>query len=176
MTRKNIELYLSLFAVAISFIAAALTWWQVEIGREHNRMSVRPLINITPYLEGEGKRRGVYISNQGLGPAIITSIEVTVNGETFSGLGESQWKSVLSTAETIPLCYKSGWPIQGSVLRPGEEETLLAPTDAYLPICDIELVNFHFKKDVSISIGYESLYNEKFVAKGTTQINMDLIQ
>jgi hypothetical protein len=56
-------------AVLISIIAAVFAWKQVEISRTHNQLSVMPILQITPYLEGKGGRNGLYLSNDGLGPA-----------------------------------------------------------------------------------------------------------
>lgn len=47
----------------------SISEWQFKDTREHNKLSVKPIINITPYIEAEGGRYGVYVSNQGLGPA-----------------------------------------------------------------------------------------------------------
>jgi hypothetical protein len=110
MAAKRIELYISLSAVAISLFALALSWWQLEVGREHNRLSVKPLVVITPHLEGPGGRNGVYLSNQGLGPAVLKSMKVVVAGQSFEGLGKSRWKEILKAADTDPFCYALGWP------------------------------------------------------------------
>ena len=171
--RKNIELYLSTFAVLISFVAAGFSGWQLKDAREHNRLSVKPIINITPYLEAEGGRSGVYISNQGLGPALIKSMNVTVDGETFGGQAQNVWPDILSRAGTEPLCYKHGWQIQGSVLKVGEEEAILAPTEADLPYCNALAMIFQLQKDITIKINYESIYKESFVAIGSTKMNIN---
>lgn len=53
-------------ALPISILAAVFTWQQLEIGREHNRLSVAPILHITPYLEGIGGKNGFYMTNEGL--------------------------------------------------------------------------------------------------------------
>lgn len=176
MPRKNFELYLSAFAVFISFIAAALSWWQLDIARQHNRISVRPAIVITPYLEGNNGRNGVYLTNQGLGPAILKSMKIVVDGREFSGLEKSHWIEALRQAGTEPICYKHGWPTQDAMIKVGEEEILLSPTSADLPACKLEAIILLMKKDIAITIHYESLYGEVFVAKGSTKMNVDFPQ
>lgn len=40
--------------------------------QKHNRVSVAPLLQLTPYAEGKTGKNGIYLSNVGLGPAVIT--------------------------------------------------------------------------------------------------------
>lgn len=173
MPKSSIELSASLFAVVISGVALGLSWWQLEISREHNRISVQPVIAITPYLEGPSGRNGVFLANQGLGPAKLTSFNVTVNGQTFEGLGRNQWPEVIRKAGSEPSCFKHGWPVYSSVLKAGEEEVLLAPSLANLPGCKAIAILFQLQKDVNIEIGYESFYGEAFETNGSVRMNLD---
>lgn len=58
---------LSLAAVVISITAASISFWQLDLMREHNRLSVRPYLMITPHLTAE--KSGLYLSNEGLARA-----------------------------------------------------------------------------------------------------------
>lgn len=82
---------------------------------------------------------------------------------------------MLRQAGTDPLCYKHGWPTQNSVLKVGEKEALLAPTDVVLPTCNSLAMIFQLQKYVIIKINYESLCNESFVVTGPTKVNIDFL-
>lgn len=172
MLRKNIELSLSIFAVIVSFVAVGFSWWQLEVARQHNRISVKPVIAFSQYLEGPGGRNGMFVSNQGLGPAKLKSLEVTVDGKVFSGLGQNRWPDVIRQAGSTPRCFKQGWPTKDAVLKAGEEKVLLAQSKAALPICDVATMFFYLDKDITIVIGYESFYGKVFEARSSTKMSV----
>lgn len=61
----------STIALVASILAVVFSWQQNNITKEHNRLSVKPILQLTPMVEGDNKRIGLYLSNVGLGPAII---------------------------------------------------------------------------------------------------------
>jgi hypothetical protein len=172
--KKKTERKISLSALFISFLALGLAWWQLELGRKHNKLSLKPLLTITPYSEGKDGKNGVFISNQGLGPAILKDFTVTIDGKTYKGLGENKWTEALKAAKTEPLCYKHGWPTSNSIIKVGEEIAILTPTAANIPICNLAMFVLQMGKNISISIEYESLYEEKYTVNGGTKMNFEL--
>ena len=56
---------------------------------EHNKKSVQPLLTLFPNGEKDAKAYGIYLQNQGLGPARITSIKI--NGKEYSTLFHKEW-------------------------------------------------------------------------------------
>ena len=172
---KQIELYLSSIAIVISFSALSLSYWQFADGREHNRKSIQPMLVITPYLEGSGGRNGVYLSNPGLGPAILKDFTVTSNGITYGGLGKSHWKEVLRKLGLEPDCFKHGWPTERAIINVGEEEVLLAPTSANLAVCNLANTVLLTQKEMLLSVDYASLYGVGFRAEASAKINADFL-
>lgn len=167
------EFYISIMALLVSFFAAGFSYWQLIDARQHNRISVRPILIVTAYMEGPGGRNGVYLSNEGLGPGILTSMDVQVKGKSYAGLGKNQWVSVLNEAGTIPGCFKHGWPADGAVVQPGADLALLVPTAAKLPHCDLAAMLLQMQKVMELSLGYQSLYGEAFTSSGSAKINVD---
>ena len=68
-------------AVFVSFFSVILALWALAVQRHHNRLSVRPLafISRSDYED----RLSVKIHNNGVGPLIIKSLQVS-NGHTVS--------------------------------------------------------------------------------------------
>ncbi|GKT11653.1 MAG: hypothetical protein ISEC1_P0620 [Thiomicrorhabdus sp.] len=69
----------------IALCALAYTAWQGIQTREHNKLSFRPHITSWSYRNSES---GVYVTevmNNGLGPALIESFTVKVDGKVISG-------------------------------------------------------------------------------------------
>lgn len=165
---------LSLAAVVISIAAASISFWQLDLMREHNRLSVRPYLIITPNLAAE--KSGLYLSNEGIGPGIITSFSVRVGDEQFDGLGDSRWPAVLEKARLNPECFAKSWPTQGSAVRPGNDIVILEPTKSTLfgPMCLLQMSLFLQRNDVFVEMHYESLYKEPFTFSGALSINEEM--
>lgn len=171
-TEKLIDRGLSTAALVIATSALFVSWWQLEITKEHNRLGVRPRVMVTPYLEGPNGRNGLYISNPGLGPAIIKSMKITAGSSTFEGVGENLWPKILKTVDINPICFARGWPNEEAVVKAGEELVLLSTTKrADLSLCALEAAKLLSKQGMIITITYESMYGEQFSFKGSTQLN-----
>lgn len=162
---------LSLAAVVISIAAASISFWQLDLMREHNRLSVRPYLMITPHLTA--KKSGLYLSNEGIGPGIITSFTVRVGDEQFDGLGDSRWPAVLEKARLNPECFAKGWPTEGAAVRPGIDIAILEPTKStqFGPLCLLQMSLFLQRNDVFVEMHYESLYKEPFTFSGPLSMN-----
>jgi hypothetical protein len=145
---------------------AALYWT-----RHYAELSVQPYITVTPYLEGPGGRNGLYISNAGNGPARITSIDVTVDGRTFHGPGDSPWPSIERDIG-VEGCFKRGWPEGETVLRAGDQVTFLTETRATgVPACQLAVLKLLTQSDMKYTIHYASMDDLNFVFEGHAKVN-----
>jgi hypothetical protein len=115
-------------AVLVSFLSVILALWALAVQRHHNRLSVRPLafISRSDYED----RLSVKIHNNGVGPLIITSLQVS-DGKAIR---ESVIDWVTSVSENLT------WDdftkdLKGRSLAPGDELVLLKftgdPTDPH---------------------------------------------
>lgn len=148
-------------AVLISIVAAIFSWRQVEIGREHNRLSVVPILQITPHLEGGSGRNGLFLSNDGLGPAIVTSFSVRAGGVVASGFGSDRWSEIFAATDANPSCFATAWPKGEATLRAGSEIPLVYVTKAEgSEGCITELIKLVAGTPVEIEIDYKSIYSE----------------
>lgn len=84
------ETVISVAATVIALAALWVSFTESRSIRSHNRQSVRPLLQIRRVLTFEGSRTGIQLVNAGLGPAIVTSSVVRVDGEV---LGEWDLKT-----------------------------------------------------------------------------------
>lgn len=72
--------------VVIAIIAASISIWQGYINRRHNQMSVKPILNMVIIPHGGDKGDDTQtkyftftISNNGIGPAMVTDAYLTIN-------------------------------------------------------------------------------------------------
>ena len=63
-------------SVVIAVCALVATLWQEASSREHNRLSVRPILDIVIGLASDSSPAGVSLENRGVGPAIIRTSNV----------------------------------------------------------------------------------------------------
>ena len=157
----SVQNVVAVLALVISIVAAIFTWQQVEISRVHNRLSIAPILHVTPYAEGKSGRSGIYVSNVGLGPAIIKEFSVKAGGIVASGFESDQWPDVLTAVGTNPFCFATGWPKADSAVKAGEELLLVSITKAEgMDFCYAEAIKLIGGQGVNISIRYESIYRE----------------
>lgn len=146
-------------ATGISALALAVSLWQGWISREHNRLSVKPYVQVTPYLEGANKRIGLYISNYGLGPAVIEKASLSLDGKSYD-LTQDIWQTALKNINIDDLCFKKSWLPIDSILSNGEEISLLNLSETQSPSCLIEAINLMSNHNITITLKYKSLYEE----------------
>lgn len=163
-------------AVLISIFAAGFAWEQVNVSRIHNQKSVAPILQITPYMEGKGRRNGLYISNDGLGPAIIKDFSVKSGSIVANGFSSDRWAEVLATTIANPICFATAWPKGETVIRAGTEAPLIYITNAEgADLCMLELIKLIGGNPIQITIDYESLYGEKLHLSGDSKISSKTI-
>ena len=159
-------------AVCISIFAALFAWQQVDVSRTHNRLSVAPLLQITPYLEGKAGRNGLYLSNVGLGPAIVKGFSVKSGAFSASGFESDRWTEVLATTAANPACFATGWPKGETALKAGSEVPLVFATKADgAEICLGEVIKLIGGSPVEINVDYESIYGEKKHLSTNSRVN-----
>ena len=106
--------------ILISICALCVSGWAVWVAidsaratREHNKLSVRSHISLSFYANDKGA--GVLRTVSGLGPAIINSFDVTVDGKQVN-----TWEQVLKALGIPEIMYhpQSGWFDKGPLRGP----------------------------------------------------------
>ena len=161
MNHIAIQSIAAALAVCISIFAAVFAWQQVEVSRIHNRKSVAPILQITPYMEGKNRRNGLYLSNDGLGPAIVRGFSVKSGGVVASGFASDRWAEILATTSANPVCFATAWPKGETAIRAGVEVPLVYVKNAEgAELCMGELVKLIGGPPIEITVEYESIYGE----------------
>ena len=132
----------------------------------HYRLSVKPHVNVMFYLEGrKDQKNGIYLGNNGLGPAIIKAVSVEVGGKSYSAADKHPWRSMLRDLDIVSNCFKYRLAQPGTALKSGEEFALLIVTNAESPVidgrpCHVELIRLMKAEGLKVHIHYESMYEE----------------
>ncbi|MFJ1600282.1 hypothetical protein [Streptomyces sp. NPDC088261] len=145
------ETVIAVSAVVIAVASLVVSVRQGRAARQHNRNSVRPLLVLQRTLV-PGRVAGLRLANSGLGPAVITSTVVIVDGERIG-----PWSK--ATADRIRTSLGQ-WP---TVMTFREPQYLASGYDEYLlKLPDYTRDHVEFTKLISdrlnLEIRYESLY------------------
>lgn len=117
-----VDRILSLCAIVAAVAAVAVSVYEARIDRAHQRVSVWPYVS--QYNSNEGGSYLRVVSNVGLGPALVRSFQVRVDGRTVRS-----WSEAITALTGEPrgprAAYTYGSLGRGHVLLPGAPYTLL---------------------------------------------------
>ncbi|HEU0014577.1 MAG TPA: hypothetical protein VFQ45_12880 [Longimicrobium sp.] len=97
-------------ATFTAVVAVVIAVWDNVQTREHNRLSVLPYVVIqrTQQQEGEGGTATITMSNEGVGPAILQSVEIRVPTATGRDTVVSEWGAAAPYIQRMGLGIR-GW-------------------------------------------------------------------
>jgi hypothetical protein len=173
-TRTLYRLLTAGLAAAISVVSAGASLWAAWATHESytsNKLVYRPYAISTQYFDDTSRKYGIYLSNAGLGPAIIKSMTVKVGDRRYTGLGPSIWpqfRADLGVSATD--CFRTGWPVQDSVVKPGEEIPLFTVSGVANLACHAQMLRLLANNSIVIEIKYASLYGDEFSTTGDMRL------
>ena len=117
----------------VAIVAVAFTFWQIRVGREHNRLSVRPrlVIWLDTATDASGHHITTVVRNLGLGPAYVTKIEYLFKGVPVNIRDADAVQRAMHAA--FGARWAKAWPLVD--LR----GVLPIPKDGELPLLKIEI-------------------------------------
>ncbi len=127
MAMTKTEKLTQVMVVIIAVCAVVVSVWQVRISQQHNKLSVMPYLNFFSGWVSDSTWR-LSLMNEGIGPAIVQSTELTYKGKTYN-----HWDAVLDAAEIRNLRVTSTNIGENSPFRMDKEivfvEMINAPSD-----------------------------------------------
>ena len=143
------EMIIALAAVVISVCAFVVSALEVRIMREQQRAAVWPRIDIGNGFNG--KKLDIGVANNGIGPAIIEAVEITVDGEPMKS-----WHEVLSALIGEPFTGPTFTStMHDVVIRPGDGITALSVSSP------TPVETFHRElKRLGIRLCYRNVYGD----------------
>ncbi|NRQ34709.1 hypothetical protein HII36_23160 [Nonomuraea sp. NN258] len=144
-------------ATVIAVISLAVSIYQVRSSQRHNRYALRPLLQIWVAFV-PGREAGLKIWNVGLGPAVVTSTEVWLDGQYIGPWTKGTSRLVRTGFTPRPRAHTL---VEGTSIPIGDKAFLIG-LDNYTPAEHVayrELI----EDRLDIRIRYKSLYGEAFV-------------
>lgn len=158
-------------AIFIAFLALVVSIWQGVISRNHNKLSVIPILTISDiFLEDN---YCLEIANGGTGPAVIDKMSLFTINDKNKRVPQNDWYDLIhklngecgnDLTQDQEKCYQHCYFDKGEAIRPGEIVKLLFiknPKDIKLK--EYKKLKDFFKfiiKKIEIKIEYKSIYNE----------------
>lgn len=147
------ETVTAICAVVIAVASLVVSVYQTRAMRQHNRHSVRPILQLHRGWPAGG-RAGIRLINSGLGPAIIVDSTLTVDGEA---VGSWNAPSVDRLRERLAMLPSAVTFNEHEVIATDSEQYLLS-VPSYEPQNHAELEDL-INRRLTLKIRYESLYS-----------------
>ena len=169
--KLDIQTLVAIVAAVVSVVATVFAWQQTDSAQTHNRVSVSPVLRLTPYAEGPGGRNGLYLFNAGLGPGIITGFSARAKDVEVSGFGSDRWAEILKAAGAAPACFATGWPTKNAAVAANKEEPLLFITrNKDFEHCHMEMIRLMGGAGIQVTVTYRSLYGDVTTETQTSKV------
>lgn len=117
---NRVEMFIAICAVISSIAAVYIAWDQGRVMRAQQHGEVFPILQVDGYFSNtnEFSELGIKVSNRGVGPALIESVVLEIDGERVDSLH--------SRLAELPGNYDTSWEsITGRALAPGQTATPL---------------------------------------------------
>jgi hypothetical protein len=146
-------------AVVIALASLVVTLIEARTSREHDRQSMRPALHINLIKMHGDLRTGLKVRNVGLGPAVIVSTAVWLDGKPIGSWNRDTFELLVGANRPVP---SFGSLYNKSIIPAGDERQLLFidPFKERRQSWFWELVAYR----LALEVKYESLYGgENFV-------------
>ena len=154
-------------SLLVACLALGLTIWQGRATIRHNKLSTKPMIEVNRRYYKRGLRE-VIIKNNGLGPAILTSLKVMLNDKVIveaqnnDGCEQNDMTDFIKKIQLIKYPYSTLSPSIGRSILAGEEVTLFTFEKDGLDSEALRVL-YELDSELDIQIEYESIYKDKFL-------------
>jgi hypothetical protein len=134
-------------------VIAAVSVYEVAATRRHNRLSVRPLLELRPSFH-PGRTAGLQLVNAGLGPAVITGSVLRLRDEELGPWNEATVNQVRE--KLLPLWPSAVTFTTGSILATDYDQYLLY-VEGYDPDDHALLIDL-IRCRLGVQFSYQSIY------------------
>lgn len=150
--------------VVIALCALGFSAWQGYLQRAHNHVSLEPRLNAYFKIDGRADQWGVYIVNNGTGPAFVEALKVTVNGKPVAEGRIGQFGSAAVPLGLDLSCLIVGGPRPNDSLKVGEEVGLIETPVNAPARCTFNKLKMEsaLKDDLNFLLVVKSIYGDRF--------------
>jgi hypothetical protein len=147
-------------SVVIALAALGVSVWEGVENRRHSRLSVRPLLRI----DCMGMRQppiSITLINSGVGPAIVKSFEVRVDGKPVDSSNLHPMDEALIKVGLTAEKYIYFTPWLDEAISPGERLEILKFPNAEIPLATANHIRAVLPR-LRVHVRYCSIYEQHF--------------
>jgi hypothetical protein len=152
----NANTVIAICGVVIAVASLGVSAYVAGATRQHNRLSVRPLLGLTTTFP-VGATAGLRLSNSGLGPARITSSQLTFRGERLGEFSKPHVDELRARLAVRPHATTLG---SGHPFLDTDYQQFLLSVDSYDPSEHREFREL-IESRLRLEIHYESIYGKE---------------
>lgn len=156
------ELVIGIVSVIIAFCALGFTIWQGAQTKRHNKLSVMPHLTTWTHSDNSKNIYVIELLNNGIGPALIKSFQIQVDGHTINGEGT---EPIIKTLKILFPGYqyssRQSFLNRGYMMTAKESRPLVIVQFAATKIPSQDEVD-HAIKRTRLMISYASIYGDEF--------------
>ena len=155
------DLIVSISAIVIALASIIVAVWQGIENRNHNRLSVRPRLDMSFSLDYADSLAQLKIRNNGLGPAVIDEAKAVIENKDFDINKADELFNFLSELGIHDISVTYQLLSLGSTIIPNDTKKIFSIKISNLKKLGLDPNNFI--NNVKFIIKYKSLYEEEFV-------------
>ena len=159
ITEMGTKDYVAITSAVIAVCALGTSLWNAIAIRRHQKLSVRPHLTFSRYIQPGSPQVRISLKNNGLGTAIIESINVYLDGNDFPINRASHWCDLVDKLNKIDGDVIGFRMYAGEALRAGDSISLLEVQND--EDGDTEAIGAQFDR-IRIVARYKSMYDEQF--------------
>jgi hypothetical protein len=144
------ETFIAVAALVVSISAVVVGIYEASLQRAHDRAEVWPHLELETFITPEGA--SLYLENTGIGPAVVQSVDVAVDGRR-----RRNWEEVVRTLVGRPAQPSATETVVNHALRAGERVPILSLDKAQLPVPFWPSI-----ARVGITVCYRSVFSERW--------------
>jgi hypothetical protein len=149
------ESFVAIAALVVSLSALGVGVYEANLQRQHDRAEVWPHLEVELFVDESGAK--LQAENTGLGPAVVESIDVSLDGKP-----QNNWPAVLLSLTGDSLRSYSNNTVYEHGIRPGDRVTLLG-----LPVASLPKPFWEKMKHIVVTICYRSVFGDRWIARDT---------
>lgn len=150
-------------AAIIAVCALGFTAYQTYTTRRHNRLMVRPKLDLigNRVLGSDRGKISLSIMNNGLGPAIIEAFDVTVDGKAIDLRVPSQVEAAIASLFGPKRNFTIGTFAVGAAIRKDESRLVLEVEFPARDQIEYDAIESQLQR-ITVVISYKSLYDNVY--------------
>jgi hypothetical protein len=147
------ETFIAVAALIVSVSAVVVGLYEASLQRFHDRAEVWPRLEIGVFTRGDGA--SVSLENTGIGPAIVESTIVTLDGQP-----QHNWTDILRKLNDTEPVPPSNYSVTGHGFRPGDHVDMVG-----MPVVDVPHPFWSAIAHVGVSVCYRSVFDQRWIVE-----------